>query len=270
MYQKNKVVQKRYEGFLQTNSLWKNNAIYQLNQFKIEAKSRKIELIINENLRLGKYIERFVSYQLEQEESISIICENIQLQKEKITLGELDCILQKEKKIIHLEIIYKFYLYDPSCGKTEIDHFIGPNRNDSLAQKLIKLKEKQLPLLYSDECAKYLKSINLKASDIEQQVYFKGQLFIPLSINNIPLRSLNKDCIAGYYINQKEQVLFENCKFYIPEKKDWIVIPHKNVNWLKFEEFNSITKNYFQKKTSPLCWVKQKNGEILKIFLVWW
>ena len=100
MYQKNKVVQKRYEGFLQTNSLWKNNAIYQLNQFKIEAKSKKIELIINENLRLGKYIERLVSYQLEQEESISIICENIQIQKEKITLGELDCILQKEKKII--------------------------------------------------------------------------------------------------------------------------------------------------------------------------
>ena len=270
MYQKNKVVQKRYEGFLQTNSLWKNNAIYQLNQFKIEAKSKKIELIINENLRLGKYIERLVSYQLEQEESISIICENIQIQKEKITLGELDCILQKEKKIIHLEIIYKFYLYDPFCGKTEIDHFIGPNRNDSLAQKLIKLKEKQLPLLYSDECVKYLKSINLKASDIEQQVYFKGQLFIPLSNNNIPLRSLNKDCIAGYYINRKELVLFENCKFYIPEKKDWIVIPHKNVNWLKFEEMKKISIRYFEKKSSPLCWLKKENGEILKIFLVWW
>ena len=195
---------------------------------------------------------------------------NIQIQKEKITLGELDCILQKEKKIIHLEIIYKFYLYDPSCGKTEIDHFIGPNRNDSLAQKLIKLKEKQLPLLYSDECAKYLKSIHLKASDIEQQVYFKGQLFITLSINNIPLRSLNKDCIAGYYINQKELVLFENCKFYIPEKKDWIVIPHKNVNWLKFEEMKKISIRYFEKKSSPLCWLKKENGEILKIFLVWW
>ena len=113
-------------------------------------------------------------------------------------------------------------------------------------------------------------SINLKASEIEQNIYFKALLFVPFSNINIELSFLNQDCISGFYIPQKEVHLFNDCKFYIPFKKDWIVIPHKNVNWLKFEEFNSITKNYFQKKTSPLCWVKQKNGEILKLFLVWW
>jgi hypothetical protein len=265
-----KDIQKRYEGFLQTNSLWKKNAIYELNQFEIEARSRKIDIEINEKLRLGKYVERLVSYQLDQEKSISIICENIQIQREKITLGELDCIIKKGNRTIHLEIIYKFYLYDASHGKTEIDHFIGPNRKDSLVEKLVKLKEKQLPLLYSNECSEYLKSINLKAGEIEQNIYFKAQLFVPFSNRNFELSFLNQDCISGFYIHQKEVHLFKDCKFYIPFKKDWIVIPHKNVNWLKFEEFNSITKNYFQKKTSPLCWVKQKNGEILKLFLVWW
>jgi len=58
--------------------------------------------------------------------------------------------------------------------------------------------------------------------------------------------------------------------FIFQKKKDWIVIPHKNVNWLKFEEMKKISIRYFEKKSSPLCWLKKENGEILKIFLVWW
>jgi len=56
--------------------------------------------------------------------------------------------LWENNKPIHLEIIYKFYLYDPSIGLTQLDHWIGPNRRDSLVKKLTKLKQKQLPLLY--------------------------------------------------------------------------------------------------------------------------
>jgi hypothetical protein len=270
MHQKNKDIQKRYEGFLKTNFLWKNKLIYQLKQFEIEAKSKKIDIEINENLRLGKYVERLVSYQLSQEDSISIISENIQIQREKITLGELDCIIKKGDKMIHLEIVYKFYLYDASFGKSEIDHFIGPNRNDSLVDKLIKLKEKQLPLLYSEECTSYLKSIDLQANTFKQKVYFKAQLFLPFSNKNIQLKVLNEDCITGFYAHKKELTLFKNCKFYIPSKKDWIIIPHKNVTWLKYEDFQQIVITYFEKKSSPLCWLKKQNGEILKLFLVWW
>ena len=270
MYQKKKDIQKRYEGFLQTHNLWKKKSILQLNQFKIEARSRKIDVEINDKLRLGKYIERFVSFQLNQEKSITVLCENIQIQKDKVTLGELDCIIQKENKTIHLEIVYKFYLYDASVGKSEIDHFIGPNRNDSFSKKLNKLKEKQFPLLYSNECTNYLNSINLTANTIEQKVYFKAQLFLPFSNPNIRLKLLNENCITGYYIYQKELTLFKNCKFYIPNKKDWIVLPHKNVTWLKYEAFQQISIDFFQKKIAPLCWVNLQNGEILKLFLVWW
>jgi len=270
MHQNTKDIQKRYEGFLQTNCLWKRDGIYKLEQLEIEFISTKINIEINEKLRLGKYIERLVSYQLAQEKTISILCENIQIQKEKITLGELDCIIRKEEKPIHLEIIYKFYLYDSSVGKTEIEHLIGPNRKDSLVEKLHKLKEKQLPLLYSKECSTYLESINLKASEIKQQVHFKGQLFVPFSNKDIQLSVLNNDCISGFYINQKELNHFKNCKFFIPNKKDWIVMPHKKVNWLNFEEFSPISEDYFQRKSSPLCWLKKQNGELIKIFLVWW
>lgn len=270
MHQKTKIIQKRYEGFLQTNCLWKGNAIYELIQFDIDRVSSKINIEINEKLRLGKYIERFVSYQLAQEKSVEIISENIQIQKEKITLGELDCIILKDKKPIHLEIIYKFYLYDNSVGETEIEHFIGPNRKDSLIEKLLKLKEKQLPLLYSRECLAYLKSINLNVNEIKQQVYFKAQLFVPFSQENIILEKLNQDCIVGFYINKKELDQFKNCKFFIPNKKDWLLFPHQNVDWLNFSQYKEKSTEYLEREFSPLCWIKKPNGEVKKFFLIWW
>ena len=270
MHQKTKDIQKRYDGFLQTNCLWKKDAVYELDQFEIDYKSIKIDLEINEKLRLGKYIERLVSFQLEQEEAISIICENIQIQQEKITLGELDCILLKEDKLIHLEIIYKFYLYDAAVGETEIQHLIGPNRKDSLVEKLSKLKVKQLPLLYSKECSEYLKSINLDVDEIAQQVYFKGQLFVPFSNKDLQLSVLNQDAVCGFYIHQKELNQFKDCAFYIPSKKDWIIIPHKNVNWINFEDFKGVSNDYLAREFSPLCWMKKPNGEIEKFFFVWW
>jgi hypothetical protein len=54
--------------------------------------------VIDSNQRLGKYVERFVSFQLSRNWAIKIISENIQISKDKITLGELDCILVKNKK----------------------------------------------------------------------------------------------------------------------------------------------------------------------------
>jgi len=270
MHQKEKIIQKRYEGFLQTNTLWKKNAVCELHQFEIEKKASKISIDIDEKLRLGKYIERFVSFELKQNKSIQIISENIQIQKEKITLGELDCILLKEKQPIHLEIVYKFYLYDASVGNSEIAHFIGPNRKDSLLEKIKKLKEKQLPLLYSKECDSYLKNINLNVKNIQQQVYFMGQLFMPFASKNITLNHLDENCIAGFYINRKELKQFENCKFFIPVKKDWITIPHKTENWLNYNDFVTKTDEYLTKETAPLCWLKKQNGEIEKFFLIWW
>ena len=270
MHQKTKGIQKRYEGFLKTNCLWKSNAVYKLNQFELNSNAIKVDLEIDEKLRLGKYIERLVSFQLKQEKAISILCENIQIQKNKRTLGELDCIIKRDNTVTHLEIIYKFYLHDSSVGKNEIEHFIGPNRKDSLVEKLTKLKEKQLPLLYSKECAEYLKSINLKNLEIEQQVYFKAQLFVPFSKKEIHLSTINQDCICGFYINRKELALFSDCKFYLPSKKDWLLVQHSNVDWLNFNQFNKETNTILEREFSPLCWIKKPNGEIEKFFLVWW
>mgnify|MGYP001815327630 CR=1 FL=1 len=264
------MLQKRYEGFLNTPCLWKNKAVFDLPPFEITSKCKSIDIAVDETLRLGKYVERLVSFELQQHKGITILAENIQIQNNRITLGELDCLLLKDDKPIHLEIIYKFYLYDASIGNSEIEHFIGPNRTDSLIEKLDKLKEKQLPLLYSDACKHYLHEFNLEARSISQQVYFKAQLFLPYADENIQLQTLNNDCVLGFYINQNQLNSFKDYKFFIPIKKDWLITPHSNVDWLRFETFKEITKDYFRQKYSSLCWMKYNTGVIKRVFLVWW
>jgi len=270
MQHKTKNIQKRYDGFLQTSCLWKGTDILDLHHFELPLKSSKINIALDDKLRLGKYIERFVSFELMQHASIQIIAENIQIQKEKITLGELDCILLRDGKPIHLEIIYKFYVYDPTIGTNEINNFIGPNRKDSLLEKLIKLKEKQLPLLYSNECESYLKSIPLASKNMAQQVYFKAQLFVPFSDKKIQLSKINQNCVVGFYINKTALSQFSDCKFHIPNKKDWLVVPHKNVSWQSFYQFTENSEEYLEREFSPLCWLKKPNGELEKFFLIWW
>lgn len=270
MHYKNKLLHQRYYGFLKTPNLWKSKIVFNLNQYELSSKTEAIIIDIDEKQRLGKYIEHFVFFNLKQQKNVKLLVENVQIQEEKRTVGELDCLFTENETPIHLEIVYKFYLYIPDLHKNELHCFIGPNRKDSLIEKLEKLKNKQLPLLYHSATKPYLKNINLKVNSIEQKVCFKAQLFIPLAEKNLIFKKLNKSCVAGFYIYKKELHLFENCKFYIPNKKDWLIAPHKNVNWLSFLDFKNATSPLLERNFSPLCWLKKPNGKLEKFFLVWW
>lgn len=263
-----KDTQLRFEGFLKTPTLWEGAAVFELTQFKIEQKSIGIDTEIDTKQRLGKYVERFVSHQLVNTEGISLIAENIQISKDRITLGELDCLLYKNGNPIHLEVIYKFYLFDPT--KQGLDCWIGPNKKDCLVEKLEKLQQKQLPLLFSKESEKFLNSISLHSADISQQVYFKAQLFLPLGKNPSINSLINKDCIVGFYCSPQSLTKFKNAKFFIPSKKDWLIIPHTNVDWMGYEKYLEESKIYLERQFSPLCWMKTTTGELKKFFLIWW
>lgn len=271
MDKKSKDIQLQYEGFLQTPHLFKNGIIKNLQAFDFKTtKTHQLNLKIKDNLRLGKLVERFVSYELQQNSSIKILAENIQIQQNKLTLGELDCLLLQNEKPIHLEIIYKFYLYDKSAGTSEIEYWIGPNRRDSFLQKVEKLQNKQLPLLYHKQTKSLLDKHNLKAKEITQQVYFKAQLFVPLNDVGNSFELVNNECIVGFYIYQKELQQFEDCKFYIPRKHTWLVKPHTSVDWLQFDPFKIRLNEFLTQQSAPLCWLKKPNGELVKFFVVWW
>ncbi|MBI9042157.1 DUF1853 family protein [Lutibacter sp.] len=266
-----KNIQLQFEGFCKTPSLWKNATIFELQQFDLKITSTTtFEGELPKYLRLGKRVERFVAHQLKQDTTISILAETIQIQQEKITVGEIDFLLKENQTPIHLEVVYKFYLYDETIGETEIEHFIGPNKKDSLLQKLQKLQQKQLPLLYNTNTQNLLNKLSLEVTEIEQKVLFKAQLFLPYNGKTAKLKQVNSDCVKGFYISFNDLQLFSKCKFYIPSKINWLQEIQTQVNWLTFQQFNSKVKITIEQKTSPLCWIKQPNGEVQKFFIVWW
>ena len=215
-------------------------------------------------------MERFVSAELKQNIDIEILLENTQIKQEKITIGEIDCILKQNGVPIHLEIIYKFYLYDPNVGTTEIDHWIGPNRKDSLKQKLNKLKVKQLPLIYNEHAKTVLNAIDVNAKDILQRVRFKAQLFMPYQGDHDHFNLLNRDCLKGFYVHYSKIGEFSYCQFYIPNKIDWLIEVQLDADWINFMEFKKLISQTIKEEIAPLCWIKHPKGVTEKFFVVWW
>lgn len=262
----------QYLGFKQTNFLWTQTPLLGLKQFYTPTTNQETEniCIIEKKYRLGHLVEQFVFHELEQQQDITILAKNVQIRNEQQTIGEIDCILEKATKSIHLEIVYKFYLYDSSVGQTELEHWIGPNRKDSFIEKITKLNNKQLPLLYKPETEAILNKLDLDIESIEQHVYFKAQLFVPYKIYNSTLRVINNLCVCGYYLSYNDFITFSNHSFYIPEKLDWLVTPHKNVIWLDFDSTKKNIQTLHKQKKSPLCWSLSPEGMLQKLFIVWW
>ncbi|NJX15082.1 DUF1853 family protein [Tamlana crocina] len=266
-----KQTQLQFQGFLNTPPLWDADAVLGLKQFQIQNQNT---FVFNDtlpgNLRLGKRVERFVSAELNRNDDIEVCGENIQIQKDKITLGEIDSILKQHNRPIHLEIVYKFYLYAPHEAHDEIEHWIGPNRRDSLIKKLRKLKDKQLPLLYNNYTLPVLERLNIDVKTVEQQVYFKAQLFLPFESEAIPFNKINQDCVKGFYIRFNAIENFSECKFYFPSKHNWLIEPVSWVNWLHYDTFYEKMQALINEKIASMCWIKWPNGEIKKCFVVWW
>lgn len=261
---------RRFDGFHNTPFLWKE--VLEGLEMYAPAELSTIaypEIDPASHIRLGKLIEQFVLFELEQDESTQLLESNVQVFRDQITIGELDCLIKQLEVNIHLEIVYKFYLYDPSIP-AELDRWVGPNQNDSLVLKLNKLKEKQLPLLYHPETAKLLNALNLKSADFIQRLHFKAQLFVPFNSPESSFPFVNNDCIQGFYIRQSDLRLFTNHTYYIPSKLDWLVEPHLDVEWVSIETFQNSITELLSSHRSPLCWMKSQEGKIQKFFVVWW
>jgi hypothetical protein len=85
---------------------------------------------------------------LKQSKYFELLAANLQIHGEKETLGELDYIALnlKTDEVVHIELACKFYLYNEARGNTEAQKWIGPNRKDSLYEKLEKVKHKKVSI----------------------------------------------------------------------------------------------------------------------------
>lgn len=264
----------QFLGWLNSNSIFKGSKHHEMELLTIQ---RTLafpldELNIVGRMPLGKRIEEFFNFYTHHSTEYNVIAKSVQVFTEKITIGEFDFLLKDMKTdgIIHLELVFKFYLYDPEAIGSEYSKWIGPNRNDNLEYKLNKLQNKQFPLLQTPEATHKLKALEINSKVIKQKLGFNAFLFLPLAEDTIFSEVVNKECLAGWWGRVKDlENHYSQSQFFIPEKQDWTVSPNEcniwfDLNWVKTE-----IQNMHEHKKSPLIWVKHQNKTGI-FFIVWW
>ncbi|SHI62077.1 DUF1853 family protein [Aquimarina spongiae] len=272
-------LKEQYLSFLKTPVLWNNNGVFGIRSFHLDHNELDMsvpepsEITFSENEVLGKRIEHFFNYYIKTSERYLLLLKNLQIFSDQITIGELDFIVQDlvKNKVIHIELVFKFYIYDPTFND-EMDRWIGPNRKDTFRQKIDKLRQKQLPLLFKKETIASLKELKLDPQDIDQSVCFMAHLFVPKSMIETFSTSFNLNCIIGYWIKDKEfsETTYGAHLFYIPQKKEWMVDPKYHSEWYSFTTTQKCVTEALQQKRSPLLWMKSGDQEFQRFFVVWW
>ncbi len=257
------------QAFLESESILNDNLFsYTLFPFKNKLSPTEID---NTATLLGKRMEVFFHHYLTYHEQYEIINHSIQLIDNKVTIGELDFIVKNEERFLHIELAYKFYLFDPSIlSKDNMGKWIGPNRNDSLVKKLTKLKEKQFPLLYSKEGKAFLNNHHISIDSVDQELLLLGKLYLPYNYKEHNWM-LNKACFDGLWMrfNLFKHIEHVDVEFFIPRKFNWHINPtHHNI-WLSKEHILVQINEQMMAKKSVLVWLKQ-NDKYEKLFIVWW
>lgn len=259
----------QFKGFLETPDIRKiySSAIpvFEFPEVRITAELiAALEKIAHpRNSVLGKRMESFFEISIQFSDRYDLIASNIQVNQNKITQGELDFLVYDRLKDqpLHVELVYKIYILDPEAGQEE-EMLIGPNRKDSFLEKMQKITNNQLPLLSHPETQKYLDKFGLDPGDMEQQICFKAQLYS----NGSDVNYHN-----GTYLSLQEfqELEKKEASFYAPKKNLWSAMPEFCKRWHSFAEILEEIDQLFQKKKSPLIWMKSANG-YSRFFVVWW
>ncbi|WP_194850460.1 DUF1853 family protein [Nonlabens antarcticus] len=230
---------------------------------------------------LGKRAESFFQFCVEQSSNYNVILANEQIFRGKATIGELDFILEERasKKLIHVELVYKFYIYEPSkqyrsdflsaIQNFELAHYVGPNRRDYFIKKLDHLISKQLPLLYKPETQERLSQLGIFTDNIEQQICFLAHVFIPQTAWQNDFKYLNKKSIVGYYVDEYAFAKAKTSnKYYIPQKKEWKLQPQELAVSYNHKEVLDLTSSSLKRGFAPMIWMQWSNGDFESFFIV--
>ena len=267
---------KQFHGYLATPSIWLNNdlfdyPIFQMNSAGNKSSSKKI--IAPKTSILGKRMEEFFRFYIENFSEEELVAYNEQIIQEKKTIGELDFLLKNpiSEVISHIELVYKYYLYDPELSSNPISCWIGPNRKDFLIKKLERLTQRQFPLLYHPATAPLLKKLGVSPQEVVQKLCFKANLFLPFSHDwHVP--GFNPAAFQGYWMKEINftSSKFGEAEFYSPQKQDWPVLPKHHLEWYSYAKFREIISTMLSQQQSPLVWMKTPDDSLHRFFIVWW
>lgn len=260
----------RINSILKTPNL--NTSITNLKTFNLSDLNltTSLNFQLPTNLRLGHLAETIVSQLIKASTNYEVLYENVQLVEDKKTLGEIDFILKDKqtKQLIHMELAYKFYLFDPAISPEPLNNWIGPNRNDSLKEKLDKTKKKQFPLLYHNTAKSAFDKI--KIDEVSQALCLLVSLFIPYEYKP-NFSPIYKKAIKGYYLSFEKFISFDHSEknYHLPTKTAWGMPPSANETWTDFDGIEKHIRARIKEKQAPLCWQKYKDS-YLAFFVVWW
>lgn len=130
--------------------------------------------------RLGKYFETLWLYWLSHYSRYDIVENNVQINIDGETLGEIDFIVfdKYTNKTIHWELAVKFYLGVDNTR--EMHNWHGPNLRDRLDIKVDHLLHRQSMLSRDKRVTQWLKQQGI---DIDEcAVVLKGRLYFPWSV----------------------------------------------------------------------------------------
>jgi len=249
----------QYLGFLNSLNLFRQNVI-DIDYFEFQKQDISYEefqsFSLNIKLPLGKRVEHFFEFYIDQHPNYKILKKNIQINHNKTTISEFDFFLEKikTKKIIHVELVYKFYIYLEA--ENEIKRYHGPNQHDNLEDKLTKLKNKQFPLLHNPHAKEILK--DLEISTITQQLCFLGNTFFDTHTQP-KFDLINPKTVAGTYRSFesfKTEHQNEHQQYFIPQKEDWLIAPKYGEVWYEYEAVINQMHKHFEHNNSLLLWIK--------------
>lgn len=178
--------------------------------------------------RLGEHFENIVHFHLKNNEQISDIHRNIQIKRDKITLGEMDFLLRLGSQWVHLEVALKLYLLDSTGDSSSpgLEGFIGTRRDDCLAAKWQRMLTHQLTLSQRPEAQAVLAELGLDEPPLPA-VWVKGWLFYHPSRQQSDLAPapVNPAHLQGWWVTWSELELLNGKgeAFMLPGKPDWLL-----------------------------------------------
>jgi hypothetical protein len=238
-----------------------------------------LSFIHNGNTKLlGKYFEALIKYWLMKFSNFKVIRTNVQIFKNKRTIGELDFLIKdKVGGVIHLETAGKYYI--SAKGTKEWRNFYGPNPADNLSTKIEKMLNEQIKLSSEPSAKSILKSLGIN-TQVRHLIIFKGFFYYPWNEEGdfTPAYGASKNHLYGYWIkvNEAEQLLSgKDYRWTVLQRREWIsrrffIPPEKTYTT---EQLVELLSNYFLKNNYPLLIAKtEANGnyfiEIERIFVI--
>lgn len=176
------------------------------------------------NYRLGIYYENLVNYILSNLSQPADIYRNIQVKKEKRTLGEFDFLIRQACQNTHLECAVKFYLR--TGDGSELCHFIGPGKRDRLDLKWNKMLNQQSQLSGTSEGAKVCVELNVACP--VKKLLIQGYLFHPFQQQDCPSLhpDINPQHLKGWWLYAQElSQLGKEGLFVELRKPYWLTLP---------------------------------------------